>query len=155
QPQISHPGTELPATKKPVFSVIVPAYDEEKFLPKCLGSIQKAIHRFGEEVEVIVVDNMSRDRTPEVAREFGATVIQVAKKNLSHIRNQGVKHAKGKYLVFIDADSTMSENMFVEIHKALESGKYIGGGIANCMTDRVSVGIIVSMALMSPLWLRD
>ncbi|GMW02952.1 MAG: hypothetical protein AMXMBFR84_40880 [Candidatus Hydrogenedentota bacterium] len=155
QPQMGHPGTETVVKKQPVFSVIIPAYDEEKFLPKCLGAIQKAIDRLGEEVEVIVVDNNSRDRTPEVAREFGANVIHIAKKNLSHIRNQGAKHALGKNLVFIDADSVMSDNMLIEIRKALETGKYVGGGIANCMTDRVSFGIIASMALMAPLWLRD
>lgn len=138
---------------QPTFSVVVPAFDEERYLPKCLDAVDAAARSLGEPVEVVVVDNMSHDRTAEIARERGAKVIQVEEKCLSIIRNRGAAAASGRYLVFVDADSYMSDNMLVEVKKALDSGRYVGGGVANVWTDRTSLGIFCHLALALPAFL--
>ncbi|MDX9972759.1 MAG: glycosyltransferase [FCB group bacterium] len=130
---------------QPTFSVVVPAFDEERFLPHCLDAIEAAAKRLGEPVEIVVVDNMSHDRTRDIALERAAKVIQVEEKCLSIIRNRGAAVATGRYLCFIDADSFMSDNMLVEVKKAMDSGRYVGGGVMNVRTDRSSLGINVSM----------
>lgn len=135
------------------FSVVIPAFDEERYLPACLDAVERAAQRLGEPVEIVVVDNMSHDRTPEIARERGAKVVQVEEKCLSIIRNRGAGAASGRYLVFIDADSVMSDNMLVEIKKLLDSGRYVGGGVANAWTDRTSLGIVVLFLAALPVLL--
>ncbi|MBI4556536.1 MAG: glycosyltransferase [Candidatus Hydrogenedentes bacterium] len=129
---------------QPVFSIVIPAFNEEKYLPQCLASVQKAAARTGGKVEIIVADNMSTDRTCDVARTHGAQVVSTPDKPISAVRNRGAAAATGKYLVFIDADDMMSENMLEEIKKVLDSGKYIGGGTAFVWADRISLGILVT-----------
>ncbi len=141
---------------QPTFSIVIPAYDEEQYLPHCLDAIDRAAAQLGEAVEVIVVDNESRDRTAEIARERGARVVRVGEKCLSVIRNRGAAEATGKYLAFIDADSIMSSNMLAAIKRVLDSGRYVGGGVANVSTDRYSLGMFVSALALIPLvlWYR-
>lgn len=136
---------------RPLFSVVIPAFDEERYLPKCLDAVDAAARRLGQPVEIIVVDNMSHDRTADLARERGATVVQVPEKCLSVIRNRGASAASGQYLVFVDADSCMSENMLLELRKVLDSGRYVGGGVANVRTDRLSLGIVLTFVAALPV----
>jgi glycosyltransferase involved in cell wall biosynthesis len=139
--------------ERPAFSIVIPAFDEERYLPKCLDAIDHAAAALGEPVEVIVVDNKSHDRTPEIARERGATVVTAEEKCLSVIRNRGAAAATGRYLGFVDADSLMSENMLVEIKAVLDSGRYVGGGVVNVTTDRMSLGIALHFAAAVPAFL--
>lgn len=135
---------------QPRISVVIPAYNEERFLPRCMASIERAAARLQEPVEVIVVDNLSSDQTPAIAREGGAKVVVEGRKCLSAIRNRGAAEAGGDFLAFIDADTRMSENMLVEIERVLDSGKYIGGGVANVKCDRMSPGILFSALTFLP-----
>lgn len=125
------------------FSIIIPARDEEKLIGKCLDSIRVASVPYPGQVEVIVCINRCTDRTEEIAKSYGAKIVYTDAKNLAKIRNTAAKSAFGDILVTIDADCRMSPNMFTEIEKALQSGKYIGGGVA-IKPDRVSVGLIAS-----------
>ena len=62
------------------FSVIIPAYNEEQYLPRLLNSIEVASANYSggrDEIEVIVADNDSSDATPEVSRAHGAQVVHV------------------------------------------------------------------------------
>jgi glycosyltransferase involved in cell wall biosynthesis len=111
------------------FSVIIPAHNEEDFIETGLEAIQKAEKPKDSNIEIIVILNRCTDRTEEIARSYGARIVKEDAKILSVIRNAGVKEAKHEVIVTIDADSVMSENLFIEIEKALESGKYIGGGV--------------------------
>jgi glycosyltransferase involved in cell wall biosynthesis len=135
----------------PLFSIVIPAFDEERFLPACLDAIDRATAALGEPVEVIVVDNDSRDGTAELARSRGARVVLESAKNLSVIRNRGAREAAGRYLAFIDADSVMSDNMLVEVRKVMKSGRYVGGGVLNVRTDRFSIGMVVSAVGFMPV----
>lgn len=96
---------------QPYFSVIIPTLNEEKYLPNLLSDLSRQIHR---DFEVIVVDGHSEDRTKERAFIFKSklpslTVTDSPKRNVSFQRNLGGKTAKGKYFLFIDADSRLPD----------------------------------------------
>ncbi len=125
------------------FSVIIPAYNEEALIGKCFAAIERARKCTSSTVEVIVVLNRCTDKTEQISRNFGATLVEEPVKNLSRIRNSGSKAATGDVIVTIDADSQMSENTFQEIERLLETKKYIGGG-TKIKAERLSLGILMS-----------
>lgn len=126
------------------FSVVIPAHNEEQYIEKCLRGVHRAAKAAApDRVQIIVVANRCTDKTAEIARRYGAEVIDNDDKHISRIRNAGARAAKGKILVTIDADSVMTKGSLCEIRSMLQSGKYIGGG-ANPQFDRMSLGIAVS-----------
>jgi glycosyltransferase involved in cell wall biosynthesis len=131
-----------------IFSVIIPAHNEEKYIGKCLRSIKRAAKEINDKVQIVVVANRCTDRTAVVAEHYGALVIENEDRCISSIRNAGVKASCGKIIVTIDADSIMTKSTFTEIKKLLYSGKYIGGG-AMPKFDRMSLGIAVSTAYVA------
>jgi len=70
------------------FSVIIPAHNEEKFLPDCLEALERARERVEGEVETIVVLNRCGDGTEEIAKTFGARLVREDEANLSVIRKR-------------------------------------------------------------------
>jgi len=112
----------------PRFSIVIPARDEEHYLPRCLDSIERAAAPYSDQVEVIVVINRCTDATEEIAHARGARVVHEDSKCLSTIRNAGARLAEGEILLTIDADSLMSAGLLQEVDQLLDSGRYIGGG---------------------------
>jgi len=117
-------------SSQPIFSVVIPAFNEEKFLPKCLESLKN--QDFNEGEEVIVVDNNSTDRTVELAKKFGAIVFSEKNQGVAFTRNRGAMEAKGKIFVFTDADTILPKNWLSRIFdsmslKATESPDTEGG----------------------------
>ena len=108
-------------------SVVVPAYNEEKLLEGTLGAIREAMGVFPD-AELIVCDNNSTDRTAEIARAAGAKVVFEPVNQISRARNAGARAATGDWLLFVDADSTPSRELFLEMREAMQSGRYVGGG---------------------------
>jgi len=86
----------------PSISVIVPAYNEEKYLAKTLKTLRNQTFK---DYELIVVDNNSKDRTNEIARKLADKVVVEKKKGYHNATNRGAKEAKGKIITFCDADS--------------------------------------------------
>jgi GT2 family glycosyltransferase len=84
-------------------SFVVPVRNDAVRLDTCLRSI-RAGHG-AEQVEVVVVDNGSTDRSPEVARAFGARVLVLEHLRVSELRNRGASQASGDVLAFVDADN--------------------------------------------------
>lgn len=78
--------------------------------------------------ELIVCDNNSTDRTAELAREAGAMVVFEPVNQIARARNKGAGAATGDWLVFVDADSRPSAELFADVAAAIESGKYVYGG---------------------------
>ena len=131
----------------PTFSIIIPAFNEAKYLPQLIEAIRKAEAKLGEEVQIIVGDNLSTDDTKAIAESMGAEVVTVEKKQcISAVRNGPVSAAKGKYLVFCDADNVVEDHLLMEIKKAMDSGQYIGGGVRSAVFERESWGIRVTYA---------
>ncbi len=117
-------------------SVIVPAFNEEKFIARALRKIKAAAGAFsllGWESEIIVCDNNSTDRTAEKARAAGATVVFEPVNQISRARNTGAAAATGDWLVFVDADSYPSRELFADLAHVIQSGRCLGGGAVVAM----------------------
>jgi glycosyltransferase involved in cell wall biosynthesis len=139
----------------PRFSILIPARNEERFIPACLESVEAAAAPFPDQVEVIVALNRCTDGTEAIALAHGAKVVREDGKNLARIRNAAAQMAQGDVIVTIDADSRMSRNMLVEIDRLLRMGRYVGGGVL-VVPERWSVGIVVTGFMLIPflLWHR-
>ncbi len=101
----------------PVVSVIIPTHNSERTLEKCLDSIKHQDYRGT--IEIIVVDNFSRDNTKKIADKFGVKFIE-EKSERSKARNTGAKNIKGKYILYIDSDMYLSESVVSECIKIIE-----------------------------------
>lgn len=105
-------------------SIIIPIYNVEKYINKCLDSIfinSIDINLF----EVIIVDDGTPDRSMELVSEYtklftNVTIITQENKGLGEARNSGVKFAKGKYLWFVDSDDWLVENAIYNIINLLD-----------------------------------
>lgn len=111
-------------------SIIIPAYNEEKCLPKTLARIGSALANVAIPSEIIVIDNDSQDRTKQVAEAFGATVLLEQDHNIAKVRNTGAQNSTGDILIFIDADTLVPESLFREIVAAMQDEKCFGGAVA-------------------------
>jgi glycosyltransferase involved in cell wall biosynthesis len=137
-----------------MFSIVVPAHNEQELLPRCLDAIDLAVQRLGRTgtqppsrvAEVIVVANRCTDRTVAIAVAHGATVVEDASRCIAAVRNAGAVVATGEVLVTIDADSLMSADALVEIERHLATGRYVGGGCA-FVPERTSLGIRTTLAV--------
>ena len=112
-------------------SIVVPAYNEARGLAATLASIHRAAAAFnarGWAHEVIVCDNNSTDATGEVARAAGAAVVFEPVNQISRARNAGAAAAAGEWLVFVDADSHPSPELFADAAVAIASGQCLAGG---------------------------
>ena len=114
----------------PKFSVIIPVYNTEKYLKKCLDSV---FNQSFSDYEVIVVNDGSTDGSIDIINEYKVELINLEKKETigpSYARNLGVSKAKGEYILFLDSDdyyepdyhlaSSASEaytNMFIDALK--------------------------------------
>jgi glycosyltransferase involved in cell wall biosynthesis len=103
-------------------SVVIPAFNEEKYIGACL---EKLITEAGEEIfEIIVVDNASTDHTAAVARKFkGVKVVREERKGLTRARQAGLLAAKGELVAYIDADTHIKPEWFHKVHKEFERNK--------------------------------
>ncbi len=141
-----------------IFSIVIPAHNEEKYIAKCINSIKNAEKYADTKAQIIVSANRCTDKTVEIAEKFGAEICVNNEKCISSVRNAGANLAKGKILVTIDADSCMSETSLAEIKSMLESGKFIGGGTIPVF-DRYSLGIIISSIYVArhliPIMIRE
>ena len=99
-------------------SFIVPAYNEEDLIGKCLESILKqAASRLGD-IEIIVVNNASTDKTREIALSFpGVIVVDEPQKGIVHARHAGFLASSGDLIANIDADTMLTPGWINKILK--------------------------------------
>jgi len=112
-------------------SIIVPAFNEEKLLGASLAQIKSAAQvfiQYGWEFELIVCDNNSTDRTAEIARAAGATVVFEPINQIARARNSGAAAASGDWLIFVDADSHPGAELLADVAKQIRSGNCLAGG---------------------------
>ena len=135
------------------FSVIIPAYNEEQYLPRLLKSIELGRSNYSGgrgEIEVIVADNDSSDATAEIAREHGARVVHVAKRRIAAARNGGARASRGEILCFIDADSAIHAQTFDAIDGVMKSGRYVWG-VTGSVLERTSFALWITYWLLMPM----
>ncbi len=110
------------------YSLIIPAYNEERWLPATLAALQQAMSALPWQGELIVVDNNSTDATATLARQHGAQVVFEPYNQISRARNAGARMAQGRYLVFVDADTHIPPELLAGALHNLETGQCCGGG---------------------------
>jgi len=114
-------------------TIVVPAFNEEQLLPASLKAISDASAAFTEAgwtTELIVCDNNSTDRTAEIAAAAGAIVVFERMNQISRARNAGAARATGDWLLFVDADSFPTRELFADLVAELDRGRCIAGGSA-------------------------
>jgi len=104
--------------KSKLISIIIPTLNEEKYIQECLKSIKNQDYS---NFEVIVVDSYSDDKTLEIVKNFDVKIVRTKKKGIGHARNVGAKIAKGEYLCFIDADTSMKKNYLTLVLNSLKN----------------------------------
>ncbi len=112
-------------------SIIVPAFNEERLIAETLRRIQTAAAVFARRhwaVELIVCDNNSTDRTAELARAAGATVVFEPINQIARARNRGAEAATGDWLLFIDADSYPDAALFDAAADCIANGRCLAVG---------------------------
>ena len=116
-----------------LISVVIPAFNEERYLGETLASLNRAKAFLqgegGLPAEIIVVDNNSDDSTADVARALGATVASERQHNVAKARNSGAKLSNGDVLVFVDADTVVPDRLLSRIVEAMSDSTCSGGAV--------------------------
>jgi len=136
-------------------SFVVPAYNEEAYLPDCLEAILKQTRDLAEPAEIIVVNNASTDRTREVALSYpGVRVVDEMRKGLTFARQAGFAASTGELIANVDSDSRLTPGWVAKVMKAFEQDSklaaYSGPFIYYDLTpsQRMSVWVFYSVAWM-------
>lgn len=107
-------------SQMPRFSIVVPMYNVERFLPECIDSL---CNQTLKDIEIILVDDGSPDRCGEIADKYSSqdSRIQVVHRvngGLGPARNSGMEIARGEYIGFVDSDDWVDPNMFEHLYAA-------------------------------------
>ena len=108
-------------------SVIVPAYNVEKYISSCLNSL---LNQTKKEIEIIVIDDGSTDNTLNILNEYKKNnpskihVVSQENQGLSITRNNGIKLSTGKYILFVDGDDEIDINLLKNLWDKLEEFPY-------------------------------
>ncbi|WP_312505247.1 glycosyltransferase [Lysinibacillus sp.] len=116
---------------KILVSVIVPVYNAEKYLEKCLTSI---CHQTLRDIEIIMINDGSQDQSLSILQNFAdldkrITVLDLENSGVSKARNIGIDHANGQFITFVDADDWLEVTMLEELYQAC---RLTGSNIAKC-----------------------
>ena len=119
---------------KPLVSIVIPTYNDEKFICRCLDSIMKQTFT---EYEVIVVLDGTTDSTKELAMSYSGkirnlNVIYQENAGAGRARNNGIDHSQGDYIVFVDADDWLEPNaleILVDIEKRTNADYIVANAI--------------------------
>lgn len=99
-------------------SIVIPAYNEEKYIGAALASIRR--QKFPGSIEIILGDGNSTDNTTKIARDYGALVVREHFGTPSGGRYAGTEVARGRIFLFVSADVEISQNYVSEMAKAFE-----------------------------------
>ena len=112
----------------PKVSVIIPAYNEEKYIGKCLDSLLKQTYK---DMEIIVIDDGSKDKTLEILKEYekkyrNIRILTQEHKGPGEARNLGARKAKGEILVLVDADMEFDKDYVKKLVEPIINGVCVG-----------------------------
>ncbi len=107
--------------KRPRFSIVIPVYNEEKNLPECLESL--LAQDFSGSYEIIVVDNLSTDRSAEIARKYGIKTLRCNRKGTFFARETGALAARGEIIAQADADTVYPKDWLTRFNRQFTEHK--------------------------------
>lgn len=121
---------------KTKLSVIVPIYNVEKYLRKCLDSL---VNQTLDDIEIILIDDGSKDSSPSICDEYAKKYENIIVKHIenggvANARNVGLSCANGEYIAFLDSDDYIELNMYELMYKKAISEKF---DIVGCNVDIV------------------
>lgn len=102
----------------PKFSIIIPVYNVEEYIDKCLESV---FNQTEKDFEVIVVNDGTKDNSMSIVEKYPVKIINQKNQGLSVARNHGVEKAQGDYLIFLDSDDYWNKDLLKEINKSLKN----------------------------------
>ena len=107
-----------------MISIIIPAYNEEKYIDTTLKSIKEQDFK---DYEIIVVCNGCTDKTFFISKKYTSKVFNLKEKNVSKAKNFGAEKAKNNFLIFLDADVVLlDKNVLSSVFEILNKGNYFG-----------------------------
>lgn len=109
--------------REPLVSIIIPSYNEEKYIQKCLDSLLNQTYK---KREIILVDDGSNDRTLEIAKKFPLVLLSQKHKGPGLARNYGASKAKGEILVFADSDMIYEKDYIKRLIAPILKGSTVG-----------------------------
>jgi len=121
--------------KKVDLSIIILSYNTKELLKRCLQSVEKA-RKDNCQIEIIVVDNASSDKSPEmVAKEFSQVKLIKSKKNLGYAggNNLGLKRAQGEFILFLNSDTEIDKEALVKMMKFMKENPKTGASSPKTM----------------------
>ena len=106
-------------------SVIIPVFNLEKYLHRCIDSL---LNQSFCGIEIIIVDDESTDNSGKIADEFACKndnvkVFHIKRGGVSNARNYGVQHSNGDYIAFLDGDDYVNKDIYKELYMAITSQK--------------------------------
>ena len=136
----------------PKYSIIIPAFNEEKYIMDTIKSLKNAVliqeDKTGVEGEIILVDNNSTDRTAEIAKTEGVKVVFEPVNCIAKARNAGASASKGEFLFFVDADTMIPPELLENAISILSSGKVCAGGAKiSFIEDNLPAAAEISLAI--------
>jgi len=103
-------------------SFVIPAYNEEAYIEDCLNSILREIKDGNHQAEIIVVNNASTDKTPEIVKNFPEVMlVHEARKGLSQARQSGFLASSGDIIANVDADTRLTEGWIKKVVREFEA----------------------------------
>jgi len=105
------------------FSIVIPTFNEARYIGEALQSIKRQTYR---DYEIIVKDGGSTDETLDRAREHADKVLSTTDRSAGDARNQGASHAEGEILVFVDADTTLPLDTLQKFNDLLKNKRVVG-----------------------------
>lgn len=104
---------------KPDLSVIIPAYNAEKYLAEAVNSVKD--QAWEGNIEIIVIDDGSTDGTAGIAKELGCAVIPQNRQRAAHARNEGIKQSKGEWIFLLDSDDKCEPDTLKKLYAPVEA----------------------------------
>ena len=109
-------------TKAQTVSVIIPTFQEEKYIGKILARLAKV----STPIEIIVVDGGSQDKTAQIAEDFTDKVYVTSQRGIAHGKNFGAEHASGDVLIFLDTDVVFPMDFVEKTLETFEDPSVVG-----------------------------
>jgi glycosyltransferase involved in cell wall biosynthesis len=135
-----------------MISLIIPAHNEEALLADTLRTLRASAATLDEASEIIVVDDASTDRTADVARALGATVVATNRRQIGAVRNVGARAASGDILIFVDADTHVPAETLRGAVAAVRAGA--AGGGARLRADADTPFWLAKLAILTVAMMR-